>query len=202
MKLGAVNQEYECWYHGPCLPGSVFTPLRQFEIFFTGDNNSRLVLRLLILCIIAGWLHIRDQEYLRPPGERSETRVPRERGMDNYWKETQVILRPDICGNQPLSSLIKLCPVNANCFLYKFKHRAPSWVNIKSKEHQRLLPSPLLGLACSWLSWGIKVSRYREDTMAIKTPVKMTNTIRVISLCRARSVIKGAFASQDMKDWS
>ena len=100
--------------------------LRQFEIFFTGDNNSRLVLRLLILCIIAGWLHIRDQEYLRPPGEGSETRVPRERGMDNYWKETQVILRPDICGNQPLSSLIKLCPVNANCFLYKFKHRAPS----------------------------------------------------------------------------
>ena len=148
MKLGAVNQEYECWYHGPCLPGSVFTPLRQFEIFFTGDNNSRLVLRLLILCIIAGWLHIRDQEYWRPPGERSETRVPRERGMDNYWKETQVILWPDICdGNQPLSSLIKLCPVNANGFLYKFKHRALCWVNIKSKEHQRLLPSPRLSWA-------------------------------------------------------
>ena len=64
---------------GSCLPGSVFTALRQFEIFFTGDNNSRLVLRLLILCIIAGWLHIRDQEYLRPPGEGSETKVPGER---------------------------------------------------------------------------------------------------------------------------
>lgn len=82
MNLRTKSTNADITAHASLTPYSL-PWLRQFEIFFTGDNNSRLVLRLLILCIIAGWLHIRDQEYLRPwdhpgrgvrPGDRGARR--------------------------------------------------------------------------------------------------------------------------------